>query len=162
MKEIKITQNKVVLVDDSDFEWLNQWKWQWKSGDRSIFGYAHRTQRIKGTKSKLHIKMHRLIMQAKEGQFIDHKNGNGLDNRRSNLRLCTLSQNNQNFPLSISNKSGYKGVSWHKGAKRWRVTIKLEKKQKSLGYYHDLKKAAIAYNKGAKQYFGEFARINTI
>jgi len=162
MKKIKITQNKYALVDDSDYEWLNQWKWQWKPTKRMRTGYVERTQRVKGTKLKLHIKMHRLIIDAKKGQIVDHKNRDGLDNRRSNLRFCTLSQNNQNFPIPSNNKSGYKGVSLHKHSGLWRANVVLNGKQYSLGYFEDIKQAGLAYNNRAKELFGEFARINEI
>ena len=160
MKEIKLTQGKIAIVDDSDFELINQYKWQFKPVLKS--GYAHRTQRVKGTKLKLHIKMHRLIIDAKKEQIVDHINGNSLDNRRNNLRIGTLKQNAQNSKTPNTNKSGYKGVSWHKGASKWRVTIKSNQKQIHLGFYLDPKEAAIAYNKAAKEYFGDFARINEI
>jgi hypothetical protein len=161
MKYLELTQNKYAIVDDEDFEYLNQWKWQWNNANRSKFGYAHRTERIKGTKMKLHHKMHRLVMNAERGQIIDHVNGNTLDNRKENLRFCTLSQNNQNQAISSRNRSGYKGVSWHKATSRWRVTINTDK-QISLGYYSDIREAARIYNKAAKKYFGEFAHLNVL
>lgn len=162
MKIIKLTQGRVTLVDDEDFEYLSQVSWYWKRAARSENGYAQRTQRIKGSSKQLHMDMHRIILVARKGQIVDHINGNSLDNRRSNLRFCNLKQNAQNSKLPNTNTSGYKGVSWHKGASKWRVTIKPNQKQVHLGFFENLTEAAKAYNKAAKKYFGEFGYLNNI
>ena len=106
--------------------------------------------------------MHRFLLSPKDNEIVDHINGNGLDNRKSNLRLCTPSQNNQNFRIKKTSKSGYKGVCWHKASKKWRVTIKTVYKQVSGGYFSDKKEAALKYNELASKYFGEFARLNIL
>src|SRR5690348_11276017 len=107
MKKIKLTQGKYALVDDADFEYLNQWKWQAKKCSDTLF-YAHRTQRygLRSENKKHHFKMHKLILKSPKGFEIDHEDGNGLNNQRKNLRICTHSQNGMNKKLKS------KGVSW--------------------------------------------------
>lgn len=160
MKIILLTQDKSTIIDDIDYELVSRYKWYWVKKNRSKYGYAQRTIRTKT--GKLHIDLHRFLIDAKKGQIVDHINGISLDNRRENLRFVTPKQNAQNSMRPVTNKSGYKGVSWHKGARKWRVTIKPNQKQINLGFYTDLKEAAKAYNKGARKYFGEFARLNTV
>src|SRR4051794_23713163 len=106
MAEILTKDGSAILVDDGDFAWLNQWKWSISRG------YAVR--RATGE----NVRMHRLILGLKLGEYTDHVNGNRLDNRRSNLRKATMAQNNQNR-ASRGSKSGYRGVSWHKAGKCW-------------------------------------------
>lgn len=107
--------------------------------------------------------MHRLILNAPENMEVDHINGNRLDNRRENLRLCNSSQNKCNRGPRKDNKSGYKGVSWHGQRQKWTVRIKTPYgKYLSLGLYDDKKEAAMAYNKASVEYHGEFAFINKL
>jgi len=156
--EIKLTQGKVALVDDKDYEQLNQWKWHY---DR----YAIRAEyvgKIDGKEKNRKILMHRLIMDTPEGMHTDHINGNKLDNRRGNLRVCTNAQNQQNRK-TVSGKSKYKGVSWRGGGyNRWFAMIKVDREPKCLGYFDTEEQAAIAYNEAAQEYFGEFANLNCI
>ena len=137
------------MVDDADYEWLNQYKWQC-GADRMIRTHGSNTL------------MHRLIMDAPRHLEVDHIDGNRLNNQRSNLRLCNSSQNKCNRGPRKDNKSGYKGVSWHKQNQKWTVRIKppYEKKYLSLGCYHDIAEAAQAYDEAAKKYHGEYAFIN--
>ena len=103
--------------------------------------------------------MHRLIMDAQERQEIDHADGNGLNNQKDNLRFCTHSQNHMNRkPTKGSSK--YKGVSWHKAAKKWNARITLNKKTVSIGYFDSEIIAAKAYDEKAIELFGEFAKLN--
>ena len=109
--------------------------------------------------------MHRTIMKPKDGIDIDHANKNKLDNRRTNLRLCSRSQNLANkFDLN-KNRSGYKGVSffkWGNRKKRWVSQIQFRYKTLRIGYFLTPEDAALAYNEAAKEYYGEFARLNNI
>jgi len=91
---------------------------------------------------------------------VDHKNGNGLDNRKFNLRICTRSQNQQNKKKPISNTSGFKGVAWSKAANKWCAYIAVNKERIHLGLFVDPKEAARAYDTAARKFFGEFARPN--
>lgn len=159
MKEIKLTQGKVALVDDEDFEYLNQWKWHAFKSGAGIF-YARRYDCTNNV--RIGIPMHRLILNLKKGDklVIDHKDGNGLNNQRSNVRVCTQQQNSINRKGHGASK--YIGVSCDKRwNNKWRASIKIGGKQKSIGYYKTEENAAIAYNIFAEKHHGEFARYNT-
>ena len=104
--------------------------------------------------------MHRVIMDAPKGMHVDHINGNGLDNRRENLRLCTNSQNHMNRKTHRDSSSKYKGVSWNKRNSKWQAYIGSGIKRKNLGYFASESDAAKAYDIKAKECFGEFARLN--
>jgi len=155
MKEIQLTQGKVTLVDDEDFEYLNQWRWH-VSNDN----YARRT--IYNDKLFKALFMHREIMKVSKGLLVDHINGNSLDNRKLNLRICTNSQNLRNRLKNINNTSGYKGVRLINSTKKWRAQIWLNSKYYHLGLFNNIKDAARAYNEAAVKYHGEFANLNKI
>ena len=138
---------KYALVDDEDYELVISRKWFFGSNGYVNSGVG---------------RLHRLIMKANSQQLVDHINGNKLDNRRSNLRFCNKSQNGSNSSLSKNNKSGYKGVHFDKSRNKWIVSIKVNYKNNHIGRYNNIKDAALAYNKAAKKYFGEFARLNII
>lgn len=150
MKKIKLTQNKFVLVDDEDFEYLNQWKWQF-GGRRYAVRTINHSQKIY---------MHRQIMNPPKNMEIDHINGNELDNRKENLRFANRRQNQLNAKPHKGSISGYKGVYLKKlnTEKKWVVYIQ----QKYIGSFVNKINAAKAYNQAAIKYFGEFARLNTI
>lgn len=147
MKQIKLTQGKFAIVDDEEFEYLNQWKWHCSNR-----GYAIRTQKNKK------IFMHRIINNTPKELFTDHINGDILNNRKVNLRACTTSQNGFNRKLNINNTSGYKGIVWHKRDNKWQVQIKAGSKNKYIGSFSDQREAIQIYNKIALQEFGEFVR----
>ena len=96
-------------------------------------------------------------LEFPEGMEVDHINGNSLDNRKSNLRICTHKENVRNQKLSAANTSGYRGVSWNKASKKWEAYIKVNQKRIYLGKFVDILDAARAYAKKAKECFGEFA-----
>lgn len=156
-KEISITKGAVVLVDDADYEWLMQWKWQYGKG------YAVRYERNKKTKGRsIAYLMHRVIMDAPKGKQVDHINRNRADNRRANLRLCTHRENTCNSRPSMVNKFGYKGVSIDKRTKRkkYKATITVNRHNISLKMHSTIEEAARAYDVAAKKYHGEFAVLN--
>lgn len=144
------------MVDDEYFERLSAYRWMATRPQKIV--YAVRSTTVNGKKTM--IRMHREILGADIGQ-IDHVDGNGLNNTRANLRECTNAQNQHNRKRTRG-ASRYKGVSWHKGTGKWRATIVLERKQKSLGYFDRELDAANAYNVAALKNFGEFASINEI
>lgn len=158
-KEIKLTQGKVALVGDEDYEFLNQWKWFAQSNGDGNW-YAARWGRENG-KRKI-IRMHNVILPTSSGFIPDHKNGNGLDNRQSNLRLCTPTGNMCNSRKIKKGSSWFKGVSWCNRDRVWRAKIGINRKTICLGSFNSEIKAAIAYDKGAREYHGDFASLNFI
>lgn len=156
-REIILTQGRVAIVDDADFEWLNQWKWN--AHDSHGWAWYARRIHMAGEGKKTQIIMHRLILKAPKGAYSDHINGNGLDNRRANLRLCNSSQNNSNRHYGWGS-SKFKGVSWDKINKKWAASIKHNKQQIALGRFSLEIDAAKAYDMAAPLYHGEFARTN--
>jgi len=155
MKEIKLTQGQIALVDDEDFERLNQFKWFANKNGRTY--YARRTPNING--KKISILMHQLIINSSE---IDHLNGNGVDNQRSNLRSCTHKENSRNKRKNKNAYSIYKGVSFMKSNKKWGSRIKCDYKSIHLGFFILEIDAAKAYNNKAIELFGKFANLNII
>ena len=141
MKQIPLTQGRVALIDDEDFELIRQWKWRTVLFDKK---HLYVMSSIKRDNKWHNILMHRLIMNAQKGQEIDHRNGNRLDNRRSNLRFCTSSQNKMNMKKH-KGTSRYKGVSWQKQRGKWIAGIMLNYKKTHLGYFADEVEAAKPY-----------------
>lgn len=157
MKKIKLTQGKFALVDDDDFERLNKYKW-FAYNSRGKF-YARRNGRNKETGKQYIIHMHRIILgKIPQEKEVDHKDGNGLNNQRNNLRLANRFQNMQNRKLNRDNKSGHKGVLWHSRDHVWTATGRLNGKQTHLGYFKNILDAKKAYDKFAKENYGEFVR----
>lgn len=160
MRKIKLTRGKVALVDDEDFEELNKHNWQvQKNKDRNNW-YAVRTDHS-GKKQKT-VRMHSLILNTPKLKQTDHIDGNGLNNQRSNLRIATSSQNSWNAKIRKDNTSGYKGVCWHKLAKKWLVSISYNGKLHYLGLSEDKHQAALVYNVAANYLFGNYAKLNKI
>lgn len=163
MKKINISTNKhpntFALVDDADHEEMNQFKWHASMHDNGKL-YVQRNVAV-GNKQKK-VSMHTEIMGKVEGKEIDHCNGITLDNQRHNLRHCTRAENQRNAGSYRNNTSGYKGVSWHRGIKKWAVSIRRNSKLIHLGYFTCLIKAAESYDEAAIKYHGEFARLNII
>ena len=155
-KRIPLTRGKYAIVDDKDYEWLGQWRWYCDQDER--MGYAVRGATVNGKRTTL--QMHRVILNLKKGEITDHINGNGLDNRRCNLRKCTPSQNMWNRRKPKNNTSGYIGVDWHKRDKKWQARICRDRKQKHLGCFDDIEEAARAYDRAALELHGEFALLN--
>lgn len=149
MKCIPLTQGKKALVDDADYDWLTA------LGSWHFDRYAKRVTRKEGV-----VYMHRLIMGATEG-YIDHVNGDKLDNRRSNLRVCTQQQNIHNSQ-GRKGSSNYKGVSWDKTRGKWKACIGINYKRIQIGRYPTELEAAIAYNQKALELHGEYAVLNKV
>lgn len=157
MKEIPLTgkygAGKVALVDDENFDWLNQFKWHVNNGYvRTRDGYSH-------------VKMHSLILKPKRGFLPDHKDGNKLNNQKDNLRYCKSFQNCQNRTKREGVTSKYKGVSLLKypnSNTTWQAHIMVKSKAIGLGHFNSEEDAALAYNEAAKKHHGEFAKLNIL
>ncbi len=157
MKEIivGIRGKYKAIVDDEDFEWLSNFKWQIYNPRQ----YPYAVTILSNGKQLL---MHRMILNAPRELIVDHKDGNGLNNQRSNIRLCTRKENVRNCPRYSHNTSGYKGVCWIAPKRKWRAQYQIDRKCKVVGYFDNIIDAARAYNKAIKIAFGEFASPNKI
>lgn len=155
-KRIPLSRGLYTLVDDEDYEWLSQWKW-YASGVEWI--YASRSKRG-GSPWTIH--MHRLVLgivDAPSSVFVDHIDGNTLDNRRTNLRITDNKGNQGNRKIS-GGTSRYRGVSWNKQHGKWGARICRNRKVHWLGSFTEESEAARAYDIAAVEHFGEFARLN--
>ena len=157
MKRIPLTQGKFAIVDDEDYDWLNQWKWCVQKNHRRY--YAMRGLYEDGIKIKT-LRMHRVILKPIKGFETDHINHNGLDNRKSNLRLCSHQQNMQNQRGNQNTSSRFKGVTFEKNISKWRGQLRHNSKTYHLGCFDIEIDAAIAYDKKAQEVFGEYACLN--
>jgi len=154
MRTIPLTRGMTAIVDDEDYEHLTQWSWCVSPGVQTH--YALRRSRVVGRG----IPVHEEIMGRRDGYTIDHINGNGLDNRRCNLRWATASQQQWNRRPSRNNSSGYKGVRFDRERNKWRAEIAAGGKRKFLGRFDTPEDAAKAYDAAARELHGEFAHQN--
>lgn len=154
---IPLTKGYVAIVDEADYEALATYCWQAQEARRPARIGHRRVYAMRGGG----IRMHRQIVGAPRGVPVDHINGDGLDNRRSNLRPSTTWQNvaNQRYPR-LGTSSRFKGVSWAKRERIWEAYIKVHRRKINLGSFSDEIQAAYAYDRAAKQFFGEFAAPN--
>jgi hypothetical protein len=153
MKKIPLTQGKFALVDDIDFERVNQFNWQAHHHD-NLRWYARR----RFGNMRRNVRMHRFILNEPP-YAIDHCNRNGLDNQRKNLRAATPTQNAMNRKRRCDSQTGIKGVTLRRDLGKFQARINVQGKRISLGCFDKLSDAATAYRKAAKKYFGEFARV---
>lgn len=160
--EIPINSKKYpglfALVDDEDDKLVTGRKWWVNARPSGNFHVYTITRDDQGRQNTLFL--HRLIMDAQSGQQVDHKNQNGLDNRRENLRLATGAQNARNVGKRSHNTSGYKGVGWREEKSRWIAQITIDGRNVQLGYHDDPVEAAMVYDYAAREAFGEFASLN--
>ena len=165
MNKIELTQGKSAIVDADDFDRVNEFKWQY---NKKRTGYARRIQHIgmkDGKRIKKNIYMHRFIIGVEDSKVhVDHINHDTLDNRKSNLRLCTHVENMRNRKIQKGGSSKYKGVYKYSDnrVKPFTAQITFNYKNIYLGYFATEREAAIAYNKAALHYFGEFALLNDV
>jgi hypothetical protein len=154
MKRIKLRYGKYAIVDEELYETLRKFKWYAVQNPKTGKWYAVRYEHGKG------ISMHRQLLRAPRSKQVDHVNGNGLDNRRSNLRLATSAQNAQNRDKYKTNTTGYKGVSQQKGRRKFRAQIYANRKAIYLGWYDTAQEAALAYDRAVPIYHEEFGCTN--
>ncbi|MBD3352014.1 MAG: hypothetical protein GF364_11060 [Candidatus Lokiarchaeota archaeon] len=148
---IALNKGCFALIDKEDYPKLKNFRWK-VQGSRNQYAYTARKKKT--------IYMHRFLANPSVDKVVDHINHNTLDNRKSNLRICTPAQNNYNASGKKYTTSQYKGVSWITKSKKWIVTIKQKNKKYFLGYFKDEIEAARTYDKKAKELFGEFAYLN--
>lgn len=159
MKSIPLTQGATALVDDEDYPMVAQHKWHLLSG---ACQYARMNiPRLPEKKHNRGLLMHRLILDPPTGISVDHINGDGLDNRRCNLRLATTSENGRNSRRPKSNTSGYKGVCYLKRNDCYQAQIQSgQGKILYLGVYKTAEDAGRAYDAKAREIYGQFAKLN--
>lgn len=156
MREIPLTQGVVALVDDEDFERVNQFKWT--ASFQEDRWYAVRSVKRDGVWR--HVRMHAFILGVPHSRSVDHRDGDGLNNQKGNLRRCTQHQNLANSKLSSRNTSGFKGVSWNRRESVWVARVVCYYRQMVIGRFSDRVAAARAYDAAAIRYFGDFAKTN--
>jgi len=152
MKKFAIKNKYVILVDDNDYEIIKDFK---------MFIGVNKKY-VMFIKDGKRYYLHRFLLDVNDSNIVvDHINGNPYDNRRLNLRLCTKKDNVHNIRvLSSHNTSGFKGVSFDKYTNKWRAQIHVNRKSIKLGRFSTKEEAAIAYDKAAKMYFGNFSCTN--
>lgn len=148
MKKISLVNGGYTLVDDGDFDWLNQWRW------RQEYGYALREFK------RRKVFLHRFILGIDDKSLqIDHADRDGLNNQRNNLRVCTVAENAMNRKTRGDSKYGFKGVTFISGNNKWQARITVDKKRISLGRFSTPQEAFLAYVDAAQKFFGEYARF---
>lgn len=154
--------HRFALVDERDVEVVSAFRWHFKpvpSKRGVIEGYAQSWKYVEG-KSRT-VLMHRLILAPGPGLWVDHVNGDGLDNRRENIRVCTPAQNGKNRHGSFG-ASPFKGVVWNKKSGRWQAQIRADGTMRYLGLFTEERDAALAYNEAAVRWHGSFAQLNQV
>lgn len=161
MKQIQLTKGYFTTVDDQDFDYLSQFNWGVQINRKRKYAYRKFWDSI--TRKSYTMYMHRDLHNLVDSKIhVDHVDGNGLNNQRVNLRLCSNAQNLMNVPMKKNNKCGLKGVYWETSRQKWKAEIRVNKRKQHLGRFASKYEAAEAYNKAAIKYFGEFAYINEI
>lgn len=161
MKEIQLTKGKVALVDDEDYDKLSNYKWFSHKGYSTY--YAFRNSSAKGGKKRTFILMHREILGLTNPTVLcDHKDHNGLNNQRWNLRSATKSENNSNRRPTENRTSKYLGVSWNRKKNKWVAQITSNRKKIWIGACENECEAALAYNEKAIELHGQFAKLNHV
>lgn len=151
MKEIILTRGKASKVDEEDYDFLMQWNWTANYSKGKWYARKHLGNRK-------YVSMHKVLLDSSID--VDHKDGDGLNNQRHNLRVCTHIQNMQNSVIKSNNTSGYKGVHLRKKDGKWQARIVVNGKRMYLGAFDFIEDAARSYDQKAKEMFGEFAKTN--
>jgi hypothetical protein len=148
MKTIPLTRGMFAVVDDADFDLVSEFKWSAHKGRNTFYAYNS----FAGL-------MHRLLTKPPKGAVVDHRDRNGLNNQRSNLRVCSMSENCENAKAHFDNKSGFKGVSWDSFTKSWRAVVS-KGGRRWRGRFSNPVDAAKMHDRIAALWFGEFAKTN--
>ena len=165
MKEIELTQGYKALVDDEDFERVSQFRWhavvEKSKGKNKRLRSVYAQRALPRENGKQHKeRMHRFILGVGAVVEVDHKDSDGLNNQKDNIRKATDEQNAQNMRKQENKTSRFKGVYWYKLRNCWRAKIRVKGVLKSLGYYKEERNGALAYDEAARKFFGEFALTN--
>lgn len=156
MKMIWFTNGQFTLVDDEDYDTVSKEKWHSKEKR----GVLYVAGRVVVNEEQVYTYIHRVIMSASLDEFVDHIDGNPLNNQRYNLRICTRSENMMNREKRKTGSSKHKGVVFNKSAGKWTARVALNNKRIFLGYFVSEIEAAKAYDIKAKELHGEFAKLN--
>lgn len=148
------------FIDDQDHDFLSAFVWYVDPGTSTLYARKMESRRKGGSWKTKSVSMHRLIVNAPRGKDVDHINGNGLDNRRANLRICSRKENLGNQRVRTNNTSGFKGVYWHNRAKKWCAQITENEHGRHQGLFQTKEEAARAYDLAAKNLYGDFAKLN--
>ena len=141
-------KDKSILIDADDLPRVSEHIWSIKKCGRTWYPFIKQKDKV--------VTLGRFLLDAQSGQVVDHIDGNGMNNQRNNLRFVTQQQNTWNKRRSRTSSSKFKGVSWHKKSHCWRATIRVRGKYENLGFFQDEAKAAIAYEKRAREVQGIF------
>lgn len=156
---IPLSRGFFAIVDVADLPLVAGYSWWAKINGNTVYAAAD-IQHGPGKRERL--LMHRVIMNASRGEMVDHIDGNGLNNRRANLRIATKSQNMMNSRVRRDSSSGYRGVTFCRFTGRWQANIKAKGKRIFLGRYDTPEEASEVYQKAAEKYFGEFRRVDSM
>lgn len=159
MRVIKLTQGYFAIIDEGDLDAVSMCPWHVRAAADENTQYANGRPPGFPGKISLHTFLWKFCWGLPRAVQLDHKNRNGLDCRRSNLRDATSSQNHANSGTAKNNSSGVKGVVWSKASQKWQAQIKFQKNLVYLGQFAELNDAALAYQVAARRMFGEFARF---
>lgn len=160
MKQIPLTQGKFTLVDDEDYEYLNQFKWFAMANGNNFYA----TRKVRNNKIQRNVYMHRLILSVTDTKHvIDHIDHNSLNNQKSNLRIASHIENCKNRKPKKGGGSKYLGVYYFKAkTPRWQASMTVNKKSIYIGLFKSEDEAALAYNEAATKHHGQFANLNII
>jgi len=157
---VPLTQGYIAIIDASDVPLVNQWNWNAliatdRSGAlRTVYAVCNALRSGKADR----LLMHRVISQAPDGRYVDHINGDGMDNRRINLRIATQAQNSRNTRLRHDSTSGVKGVMWESSRGKWKAQITVDGVQSTLGRFDTIEDAAACVTVERSRLHGDFAR----
>lgn len=157
--KIKLTQGTFAIIDECMYEKVSKYKWFVNYQHRGGYLYACTKIKVNGIWKSLLLSRFLVGLDFGDKRKCDHKNGNTLDNRMVNLRICTNAQNIQNSKMISTNKSGFKGVSFYKGAKKWVSAMRVNNKNKYIGCFNSKEEAALAYKEASKKLHGQFSRV---
>ena len=151
-----------VIIDDEDYHYIKDYKYTVNESILKLRGLYYFSRSLYCSGKRVTTSLHRDIMGCVNGDtiIVDHINGNTLDCRKQNLRLCNRTENNRNAKIRKDNTSGYKGVCFDKRTSSWRVRISVDRKYIHIGRYKNIEDAYIAYCEASNKYHKEFGRIS--